>query len=431
MQKIWIGLLGLLLITLACGLSQAGSVPVKSSTPSLPVSLSSTLQIGSKTPQPASSPETDTPAPGTATEVQTPEPTLELTPTRPSQPVIADIYPLSPYTGSGLGLDGVLAISPGRVWAAGSALGTVLQKWDPDSGTPHPGTQAGIQEWDANTGKLLGAIPLPGFISFRDMKYEGQTLWVLASKKDANYADTLFALNLPDGKVVKEWDTLTEMNEEDVINWSANRLGVSPGKIWAADKVIDTQTLEEIKSISLPLYAHFAYDGQRWMWIIGDRCDGCGNLWMFDAGDPRKVKDKGGTGPHGELFGAPIVQANGKMWMGAVKNIKNVSNLLTGTPYLQAYDINQTDHPSLEVDISGELGEWDEIGLLAADNHVLWLGENHYGSKTLSYHDQTSGKLLGSLSLDTAGIADMVFDGKNIWVLDADDLVRVALPWAP
>ena len=278
----------------------------------------------------------------------------------------------------------------------------------------------------------MHAIPLPDVIQFWDIKYEGQLLWVLASKKDASYADTLFALNLPDEQVVKEWDTLTETNEGEVINWSANRLGVSPGKIWAADKVIDTQTLEEIKSTMLPLYAHFAYDGQRWMWITGDRCEDCLNLWMFDAGDPTKVKDKGGTGPlAGEIFDAPIVQANGKMWMGAVKNIKNVNNLLTGTSYLQAYDFNQTDHPSLEVDISGELAGWDEIGLLAADNHVLWLGENHYGSKTLSYHDQTSGKLLGSLSLDTAGIADMVFDGKNIWVLDADDLVRVALPWAP
>jgi len=56
---------------------------------------------------------------------------------------------------------------------------------------------------------------------------------------------------------------------------------------------------------------------------------------------------------------------------------------------------------------------------------------NKFGSTTLYYHDQNDGKLLGSLYLDTAGIADMAFDGTNLWVLDADNLVRIALPWAP
>jgi hypothetical protein len=422
MQKIVICLVGLILITCACILPLPGNAPVQSATPSgadnqspSPIPQSGTKALLTQTPEVNSTPTSE------VVESETPESTRIPIATRPSQPIIAAAYPLS-YPGSLTGLGGILGISPGRVWVAGIYSGASPQAVE---------NIPGIQEWDADSGKFLRAIPLPEIIRFWDIKYDGQYLWVLASKKEAAYADILYVLGLSDGQVVKEWDKFTK----DDYGWRPTQLGLSPGKIWVANKVIDTPSLQEeaIEWYGLPADAYFAYDGQKWMWITGSWCEGCNHdLWLLDADDPMKVKDKEGSGaPHSGTIGQPIVLANGKIWLGGIKDIKTVNGLFTGTPYLEAYNLDQTDRPSLSVEITRELAKDTlVIQLLVADNHVVWLG-NQFGSTTLYYHDQNDGKLLGSLYLDTAGIADMAFDGTNLWVLDADNLVRIALPWAP
>ena len=38
------------------------------------------------------------------------------------------------------------------------------------------------------------------------------------------------------------------------------------------------------------------------------------------------------------------------------------------------------------------------------------------------------GKVLGKLPLDTYGLSDMAFDGKDLWVLGMDKLIRISQP---
>jgi hypothetical protein len=321
------------------------------------------------------------------------------------QPVVKDIYPNGSYTGMG----GKLETSPGRVWAASPALG--------------------LQEWDANAGKLLQTIPLPGITSLWDIKFDGQHIWVLASKENSSFADVLDVIDPANKKVLKEW---TQFKQGD-FDWDPKQMGFSPGKIWVANKIINTDSLAEEamgKSFDLPADAHFAFDGKKWMWVTGTRCDGCGHdLWMFDVNDPTKVKDKGGTGESGVgTFGQPLTKGNGKMWLGGSRRKPGSTDIMEHNIFLDAYNPDKTDLPSPSVDVTTEFGDLTTMGLLAADNHYVWLRNGDLTSKTMYFHDQETGKLLGKLDLDTAGIEDIAFDGKDLWVLGMDKLVRISLP---
>ena len=370
----------------------------------------------------------------------TPQPTQTLDATPPSQPVIANAYNITQLsTNSGIGLQGSLAISPGRVWVGSDGLGTPNGEMTSDTNWS---TEPGIEEWDADTGKFLRTITFPQARHIADIKYADQHLWVLAAKTspltEPYCVDTLYVLSLPDGQIVKELNTRTPGLDDDCNtdgSFNSDRMAVSPGKIWAADKVFDTQSLQALEP-GLSKYmsdAYFGYDGQHWMWI-NRSCAGCNpDLLLFDTKDPTKLKDENGSGEAEtkSYADSAIALANGKMWIG----VRTVADAIAKKErtYLEAYDLNQTDHPILSVDITKELtgGGGNFLSLMTADNHVLWLANNFNPANTLYYHDEKNGQLLGSLRLDTLGIANIAFDGKNIWVLDSNQLVRVALPWVP
>ena len=154
-----------------------------------------------------------------------------------------------------------------------------------------------------------------------------------------------------------------------------------------ANKIINTDTLEEEKQgkgFVLPAEAWFAYDGQKWMWASGSRCDGCKHdLWMFDSSNPAKIKDEDGTGEAGAAtMGMPLTAATGKIWVSALKNIKTVNWIYTSDAYIDGYDLNKTDKPTASVEITGELGDSGSILALEAGNRFLWL----FGSTSTPAH---------------------------------------------
>ena len=301
--------------------------------------------------------------------------------------------------------------------------------------------EPGIEEWNADSGQFLRTITFPQARHIADIKYADQRLWVLAAKTSPltkpYCVDTLYVLSLPEGQIVKELNTRTPGMDDCKDNFDmdyGDKMGVSPGKIWVAIQVFDTQSFqaEKMKHVNMGM-PQLAYDGQHWMWVTRD-CEGCDspNLFLYDIHNPTQLKDKYGTGVADDNHGdEALALGNGKMWLGA----KTIADAVAKKDkvYLQAYDLDQTGKPLLSVDITKELsgGGGIYLSLMAADNHAVWLANHFSTANTLYYHDQTNGQLLGSLHLDTLGIAAIAFDGKNIWVLDSNQLVRIALPWAP
>ena len=372
------------------------------------------------------------PAAGTAQ----PQPTQAnpaLSATRPSQPVVANAYNITNYPmDNGSALQGALAVSPGRVWVSGDYLGTAAGA-DPLVSETNPFTGVGIQEWQADSGKILRTIALPQMRHIADIKFDGANLWVLAAKASPLTQplciDTVYELSLPDVQVVK---TFTLNSKADCSgSRQPAQLGVSPGKIWADDEIIDTQSyqIQQMgsypKADDLPENAHFAYDGQQWMWATGQNCGECSrDLWLFNTTGPAKLKDEFGSGAKNVTYDdQAIIAVNGKIWLGG-------KHYPAGSEWLEVYDITKMDGPILSVDISKEVsGGGDFLNLLAADNQVVWLSSTDSDSKLVYYHDQKTGKSLGSLKLDTLGIAGLAFDGKNLWILDSNQLLRLATPW--
>jgi hypothetical protein len=325
-----------------------------------------------------------------------------------SPPAIAATYPVDMTSGMG-GMFGKLETSPGKVW-----LGLI---------------NTGIQEVDAASGTISQTIPMPEVNRFWDIKHDGKYLWVLASKENASEADGLYVIDPGTKAIVKEWHDFKDGD----FGWQPVALGLSPGMIWVANKIINTGTLEEIpmgKGFVLPVQAHFAYDGKQWMWANGSRCDGCGHdLWMFDSADPATVKDDNGTGEaNASTMNMPLITGGGKMWVGAFKNTKTVNWIYVSDTYLSGYDFNKTDKPSVSVDVSGEVGDPNWITSMTAGSRFLWLFGSAYTPPTLFYHDLNSGKVLGKLPLETYALSDMSFDGKDLWVLGMDKLIRISQP---
>ena len=246
-------------------------------------------------------------------------------------------------------------VSPGSVWVGGDYLGTAAGA-DPIVSGSNPSSGAGIQEWQADSGKILRTIDLPQVSHIADIKIDGSYLWVLAAKRSPaaqNYCtDSVFALSLSNGSVVKELNT--QGNNTDCAGTRHPvQIGLSPGKLWVDDEIIDTQTFQVQqmgpypKSDDLPDGAYFAYGGQQWMWSTGEDCAECSrDLWLFNTMGPAKLRDEYGTGATTESHqDQAIIAANGKVWVGA-------KHYPADSEWLEAYDINKPDKPVLNVDIS-------------------------------------------------------------------------------
>jgi hypothetical protein len=322
--------------------------------------------------------------------------------TQPSVPTIANTYAVQtilPAAGGnkGGGPGSAMLVLPGQVWT-GSMFG-------------------GLQQWDPQTGKVVKTFPEVASKIFFDMKFDGKNLWVLTNDKFLDtFPDTLYVISLPEGDIEKKFELKS--------NKLLTQIGSSPGKMWVASTIYDTGTLQaDPVSKGLPDEAHFAFDGEQWMWITGTNCDMCGHdLWLYDANNLPDHKDKQNSGtPNDGVLGSPMVLADGKIWLVVRPN---------GDPIyiLDAYDIHKSDQPVLQVDLTKEFKETDSQSsdvYITTDNHVGWL--SIVGK--LYYFDLKTGQMLGSLPIGEH-VMGMGFDGQSLWVLSNEDgLIQISLPW--
>jgi len=417
-----------LVSSLSCGLPFSGPAPAD---------VTRTQTVESRAAPKVSAMQTTTAAPQSivteAAATVTESPTTTAAPTRPSQPVVAasycDLQDCSQYTSPGEKSDGfpggnggVMLAIPGQIWTASDYVG--------------------IQQWDSQTGKLVKTIPDTVENDFTDIKYDGRQVWVYAlvlqpsSNNHIEYTGALYAINPLQGELVRKIDVSNDKKttmENDAIDFP--NIGVSPGKVWVKDRLIDTQTFEaDIMPWNFIFgNAHFAYDGQGLMWVQGNACPDCSHsIFIYNVTDPKKKLSAGNSAG---LTSNPdltdhhnLIMAGGKMWATA-RYWKKVEDQ-TSYWELLAYDIHPSDKPLSKTEISKEMTGRDGGEILAADNHAIWLAPNGQDGKVY-YYDQANGQLLGSLHVG-ALIFSMSFDGQALWVMDVEyGLEKIALPWAP
>ena len=353
--------------------------------------------------------------------------------TRPSQPLVAasycDLADCSQYTHPGEkpngfpgGNGGVMLAVPGQIWTASDYVG--------------------IQQWDPQTGQLVKTIPNTVENYFTDIKYDGQQVWVYAlvlqpsSNNHIIYTGALYAVNTLQGELVRKIavsnDKKTTM-ENDAIDFP--NIGLSPGKVWVKDRLIDTQTFEaDIMPWNFIFgNAHFAYDGQGLMWVQGNACPDCSHsIFIYDVTDPKKklvAGNSAGLNSNPDLTDHHnLIMAGGKMW--ATARYWKKADDQTSYWEILAYDLHKNDKPLIQTDVSREMTGRNGGEIFSADNHAIWLAPNRQDGIVYDY-DQASGRLLGSLHVGTT-ITSMSFDGQALWVMDVEyGLQKIALPWAP
>lgn len=344
--------------------------------------------------------ETPTPT-GTVTPTATGSPTPTVSPTPLAEPAVLARYPL----GSG-NLGESIAAGGGRVWV-GTTFGTVEIR-------------------DAATGALLNTAALvPGSpdnpAPVRSLVFDGQRLWALAASTTprGSLLAQLFVLSA-DGQVVKTFDL------SDLDPYS---LGSAPGQVWTQGRVYSTADLRETPVDMTLVSTDFAYDGSGWVWAGGgeNACDNCAaDISCYRIDNLAAVT----PGPPASQHVLALAAAGKRMWV------------LTGFNKLDAYDTSsntgQTVNTALaaSVDLSGQAQM--PVGLLF-DGHSLWvLAGAGSGGGMLYQRDPVTGQHQGELAVgDAEGSLDqparvpmaMTFDGRDLWVLTALDLVRVGLPW--
>ncbi len=215
------------------------------------------------------------------------------------------------------------------------------------------------------------------------------------------------------------------------------QIGISPGKVWVKDRLIDTQTFEPtlLHANFFEANTHLAYDGQGQMWIQGTTCadrdvpDCLYSIRKYNLTDPTKHINTGLTGYPDLTDHRNLIMAGGKMWATATYQ-KSLEQNTDDNWELLAYDLKNSDKPVIKTEISKEMTGRYGGEILAADNHVIWLAPNGQDGKVY-YYDQANGQLLGSLHVG-ALISSMQFDGQYLWVMDDEHgLEKIALPWAP
>jgi len=418
-----------LVSSLSCGLPFAGPAPaaaLPAATRTQPAEshaapLLTATQTTLVVPQ-----STATEAAATATE----NPTVTLAPTRPSQPLVAASYCIladcSQYTypgdesnGNRGGTGGIMLALPGQIWIANDFVG--------------------IQQWDPQTGKLVKTIPNTVENYFSDIQYDGRQVWVYALVLESNkvYTGLLYVINPAQGELIKKIEIPNE-EKKDISNNDAigfPYIGVSPGKVWDKDRLIDTRTFEETVMPWNFMFGdpHFAYDGQGMMWIEGDVPPGATQtIWIYDVNDPAKSLGKNGAAGLTQFPDLTdhhnLITAGGKMW--ATARYWKKAGEQTSYWELLAYDVHPSDKPLSKTDISKEMTGRNGGEILAADNLAIWLAPNGQDGKVY-YYNQSNGQLLGSLHVG-ALITSISFDGQALWVMDDEHgLEKIALPWAP
>jgi len=152
-----------------------------------------------------------------------------------------------------------------------------------------------IEEVDSQSGAFEQSISLDTSGSLGSfvttLAFDGQyiaALEQLIDEKGAGHPH-VFAVDSGSGKVVRQWDLEASDWSKEPSLFAPEDLGVSPGKIWVDNHVIDTQTFEVKKGISMPGMTRFAYNGSGWMWITGDTGGSCDDLIFIKTDDPDEV----------------------------------------------------------------------------------------------------------------------------------------------
>jgi hypothetical protein len=315
---------------------------------------------------------------------------------------ISDRYPLPHISGWGNGL----ITTPGKVWV-GSVNGMV-------------------DVLDAQSGQVLQSIALfPGSGGMTqqrvfDLKFDGQHVWALANSKKEYQPDTLFVIDEASGTVLKQFDASEWAGELD------QKLGFSPGKIWASKQSIDTRTFEVQYNV-VPWGDSYAYDGKGWMWITGNTYVSDCNpvLSVVNADDPSQHYSAWARDLHGDACTKPITLIGDRMWVAVSAYLDNN----TTAPALWAYPADgskmtkETHEPLVMVPSPDD----NPIALIG-DQDGLWLLA---GNGYLYQFDPQTGALLNSLDLVGADqntfAANITLDNHDLWVLMAQELLRIHL----
>ena len=336
-----------------------------------------------------------------ATLTDAPIPTAIITPIQTPSPTELTIYKsivVSDIPNNLGGGSGAMLALPGQIWT-----GTLF---------------SGLQQWDPQTGELVMTITGIEAKVFFDIEFESNRLWVLASINDPNQAEILYVIELPQGKVLK----IIPISDEGDYGTAPTQLGRSPGKIWVNFGMVDTETLEYLSLPNgLPSEAHFVYDGEKWMWITGSWCDGCGHdLWLVNANDPMEHKDNNNSGVLGTgVLGNPLALADGKVWL-----VAHYTD--NGAYYLDGYGIHKTDRPEFHIDVTSEIYDHGNVNI-TADDRMVWVE----AGGLLFYFDSRNGQKIGELKVGEY-IDSIGFDGTSLWVLCSDaGLLQIFLPWVP
>ena len=319
---------------------------------------------------------------------------------------VTDRYPLPHVTFAGLGL----ITTPGKVWV-GSANGM-------------------IDVLDAKSGQVLQSIALfPGSGGLTqqrvfDLKFDGQHVWALAGSKKEDKPDTLFAIDAASGTVLKQFDASEWQGELD------QKLGFSPGKIWASHQSIDTRTLAAQYDV-VPWGDYYAYDGKGWMWIAGNwYVSDCNPvLTIVNADDPSQHYKAWASDLNGDPCGMPITLIGDRMWVAMSVPAGN----RTYATALWAYaadgsKMTKETHQPLVMVPSPD----DKPLALAGDQDGLCMlaGGDKWGY--LYRFDPQTGALLNSLDLVGADYkktftTNLALDDHDLWVAMAKELLRIHL----
>jgi len=315
---------------------------------------------------------------------------------------ISDRYRLPYISGWGNGL----ITTTGKVWV-GTANGMV-------------------EVLDAKSGQVLQSIALfdgSGGMTQQvvfDLKYDGQHVWALASSKKAAKPDTLFVIDTASGTLLEQFDASQWEGELD------QKLGLSPGKIWASHQSIDTSTFE-VQYDVVPWGDSYAYDGKGWMWITGNTYVSDCNpvLSVVNADDPSQHYAAWARDLHGDACTKPITLIGDRMWVAVSAHPDNN----TSAPALWAYPadgskMTKENHEPLVMVPSPD----DDPITLIGDQDGLWLLA---GNGYLYQFDPQTGALLNSLDLVGADkntfTANIAMDDHDLWVLMAQELLRIQL----
>jgi outer membrane protein assembly factor BamB len=205
--------------------------------------------------------------------------------------------------------------------------------------------------------------------------------------------------------------------------------------------VINTQTFEVKKDIPNPAMAHFAYNGNGWMWITGDTGGSCDDLVFINTDHPSEdicqnplpFMNNSGDKAGSVAIGTSIMTLAGdRMWMAGRGGGDGNQNMIIVAYPADMDQLMQKTEPLATVRL---MDDGSQFGLLYAGNYLwlLWKGSAERGF--LYQLDPQTGATINSLDLvgdqgrSKGDIpVDIATEGDNLWVLTRRQLLRIQLP---